>query len=218
MKTARLALLAWLLGGLFTCTALAQAEDLLATRSTSPGEPSGASAVDQPAMQEPAAGEEAKGEEEIKDEPRRLIGDVGWGINVNGWLDMGITDNASHPRSRYNGTLAPNDRDEFQFNQTYLVLERALKTEERCWDVGGRVDLLYGSDFIYGISTGFETHPNGSPKWNSEIQYGLIMPQAYAEVGRGDLSLKLGRFYTTIGYESLMAPNNFFYSMNYALR
>ena len=49
-------------------------------------------------------------------------------------------------------------------------------------------------------------------------RYGLAMPQVYGEVGYGNLSLKLGRFYTTIGYESLMPTNNFFYSMNYALR
>jgi len=187
-----------------------------------------ASPTDQPApkVEEPAAKPEEKDEkdeekkdEEKKPEPWRLIGDIGCTrINVSGWLDMGGTINPDHPASRYNGTLAPNDRNEWQFNQNYLVMERALKTDEHCWDIGGRVDLLYGSDYIYGISTGFETHPDGSPKWNASKQYGLIMPQAYGEVGYGDLSLKLGRFYTIIGYESLMAPNNFFYSMNYALR
>ncbi len=164
---------------------------------------------------EVAAEEEA---EQERDEPRRLIGDMGWGVDVSGWLDMGITGNPSAPRSRYNGVLAPNDRNEFQVNQTYLVMERALKSDEDGWDIGGRVDLLYGTDWIYGASLGLETHPDGSSRWNSHIHYGLAMPQAYGEVAVGDLSLKLGHFYTIIGYESLMAPNNFFYSMNYALR
>ena len=183
--------------------------------------PAPAPQTDQPAVkaEESAAEPEETEKEEEKEEPWRLIGEIGrTRINVNGWLDMGGTINPDHPASRYNGTLAPNDRNEWQFSQNYLVMERALKTDEHCWDVGGRVDLLYGSDYIYGISTGFETHPDGSPMWNASKQYGLIMPQAYGEVGYGDLSLKLGRFYTTIGYESLMAPNNFFYSMNYALR
>lgn len=176
------------------------------------------STINQPAPQaeEPAANQEE--EEKKKDEPWRLVGDIGRGINVYGWLDMGGTANGDRPASRYNGALAPNDRNEFQFNQTYLVVEKAVKTDEHCWDVGGRVDLLYGSDWIYGASLGLETNPDGSPKWNSGMQYGLALPQAYGEVGYGSLSLKIGHFYTIIGYESLMAPNNFFYSMNYALR
>jgi hypothetical protein len=129
-----------------------------------------------------------------------------------------VTANADNPASRYNGTLAPNDRNEFQLNQFYLVMEKALKTDDCNWDYGGRVDMLYGTDWIYGVSTGFETNPDGSRKWNSDIDYGLIMPQVYGELGYGNLSLKLGRFYTIIGYESLMAPANFFYSMNYAVR
>ncbi len=166
-----------------------------------------------------ANAEEESGKEEEKEEPRRLIGELGGtGINVNGWLDVGVTANADSPQSRYNGTLAPNDRNEFQLNQTYLVMEKALKTDEHCWDIGGRVDFLYGTDWIYGASLGLETHPDGSPRWNSSNHYGLGLPQAYGEVGRGNLSLKVGHFYTIIGYESLMAPSNFFYSMNYALR
>lgn len=156
--------------------------------------------------------------EDGSDQPRRLIGKLPGRFEVYGWLDMGITGNASSPPSRYNGPLAPNDREEFQFNQTYLVIERTTKADECSWDLGARADLLYGTDYIYGISTGFETHPDGSPRWNSSKHYGLILPQIYGEVARGDLSFKFGRFYTIIGYESLMAPNNFFYSMNYALR
>ena len=91
-----------------------------------------------------------KAEEEKADEPHRVIGKLGCtDINVYGWLDMGVTVNPDNPASRYNGTLAPNDRNEFQFNQTYLVMEKTLNTDEHGWDIGGRVDLLYGTDYIY---------------------------------------------------------------------
>ena len=153
------------------------------------------------------------------DEPHQLIGKVGrTDINVYGWLDMGITGNPDNPVSRYNGALAPNDRNEFQFNQTYLVMEKTLNTGKHGWDIGGRADLCYGTDYVYCQSIGFETNPDGSPKWNASKQYGLAMPQVYGEVGVGNLSAKLGRFYTIIGYESMMAPVNFFYSMNYTVR
>jgi hypothetical protein len=162
---------------------------------------------------------EAAAEEEKAPEPKHLIGQVGCSkVNIYGWLDGGLTGNTDNPASRYNGTLAPNDRNEFQFNQLYLVTEKALKTDDCTWDLGGRIDLLYGTDYIFCQSTGFETRPDGSPKWNAGIDYGLAMPQVYADIGYGKLDLKLGRFYTTIGYESMMAINNFFYSHNYAVR
>ena len=97
-------------------------------------------------------------------------------------------------------------------------MEKALKTDGGCWDIGGRIDLLYGTDYIYAQSLGFETNPDGSPKWNGAVDYGLAMPQIYTEFGNDKVSMKIGRFYTIIGYESMMATANFFYSMNYAVR
>jgi hypothetical protein len=190
-----------------------------------PGEGGSATASDQKAPPAPeqkkaeaapeAPAEEAAAEEPKAPEPKRLIGNIGQtSINVNGWVDAGGTLNADSPASNYNGPLAPNDRNLLQLNQFYLVMEKKLDTVKNCWDFGGRLDLLYGTDYIYGQSLGLETNPDGSRKWNAGIDYGLIMPQAYVEVGHGDLSLKLGHFYGIIGYESLMATSNFFYSQN----
>lgn len=140
------------------------------------------------------------------------------GVKISGWIDLGGTYNADKTVSRYNGLLAPNDRREIQLNQLYLVTERAINTEENGWDIGGRADVLYGTDYIYTQSLGWETHPDGTANWNRHLQYGVATPQLYGELGVGDLSLKLGRFYTIIGYESMMPINNFFYSHNYAVR
>jgi hypothetical protein len=40
------------------------------------------------------------------------------------------------------------------------------------------------------------------------------MPQLYGEIGRGDLSVKVGHFYTPMGYEVVPAVGNFFYTIN----
>src|SRR5690606_21833194 len=42
--------------------------------------------------------------------------------------------------------------------------------------------------------------------------YGWAMPQLYAEVAYGDLSVIAGHFYTLLGYEVVPATGNFFYS------
>ena len=47
--------------------------------------------------------------------------------------------------------------------------------------------------------------------------YGLILPQFYMEVGYNDLTVKIGHYAPSIGYEVVAAPGNFFYSHSYAL-
>ena len=47
--------------------------------------------------------------------------------------------------------------------------------------------------------------------------YGSAIPQLYLEAGYGDLSCKVGHFYTIIGYEVVTAPDNFFYSHAYTM-
>ncbi len=151
------------------------------------------------------------------------------GFYVDGWLSQGITFNPDRPNNRFNGPVSFNDRsNEYQLNQLYLTLAKDVRSDQGVWDVGGRVDFLYGTDYFFTTANGLETHSNGSPKWNSSngprsggnaALYGLAMPQMYAEIfapiGEG-LNIKVGHFYSILGYESVMAPDNFFYSHSYA--
>jgi hypothetical protein len=57
-----------------------------------------------------------------------------------------------------------------------------------------------------------------SASWNSSRFYGLAMPQAYAELGLNEVSVKVGHFYTIVGYEVVTAPDNFFYSRPYTMQ
>ncbi len=152
------------------------------------------------------------------------------GLFVRGWLAQGFTGNPDNPTDGFNGPVTFNDRsNEYQMNQLYLSLGRAVDTKGYSWDLGGQVDLLYGTDYFFTTAIGLETHPDGTPRWNSEdgprgtgaALYGLAMPQLYAEVfapiGNG-VTVKLGHFYTILGYESVMAPENFFYSHAYTIQ
>jgi len=152
------------------------------------------------------------------------------GFFARGWLSQGFTGNPANPNNRFNGPVTFNDRsNEYQMNQLYLTLGREVETQCHAWDIGGRVDLLYGTDYYYTTAIGLETRQDGSPHWNGgdgprdtgAAMYGLAMPQLYAEVvapiGNG-LNVKMGHFYTIMGYESVMAPDNFFYSHAYAMQ
>ncbi|MCL2117106.1 MAG: porin [Planctomycetaceae bacterium] len=161
---------------------------------------------------------------------------------VTGWLDQGFTYNTDKPRSRTNGPLKFNDRsNEYQLNQIYLSMGRSVANSGCSWDVGGRVDLLYGSDYLWTSAIGLETHttyasglssedPSALPsQWNSNdgpraggtaSRFGLAMPQLYAEMYipvHCGLNIKAGHFYSIMGYESVMSPQNFFYSHSYTM-
>jgi len=144
----------------------------------------------------------------------------GWldGFGAEGWLDQGATINTLSPRNRINGPVGFNDRsNDYQLNQLYLRMGREVDRRGDAWDLGGRVDLLYGTDWIYTDARGLEVTDDYGSKWNSG-RYGLAMPQAYMEAyspwGNG-LSMKLGHFYSILGYEQIPAPENFFYSLSY---
>jgi hypothetical protein len=152
------------------------------------------------------------------DEPWRLFPTLPWGFQLHGWAAGGGTANADSPASRFNGPVTFNDREEVQLNQLYAVLERPTDTSCYCFDIGGRIDLLFGTDYIFTQAVGLETRRDGSPKWNNRSFYGLAMPQAYLEAAYGDLAVKVGHFYTIMGYESVPAPANFFYSHAYTMQ
>jgi len=121
--------------------------------------------------------------------------------SVRGWLDGGFMGNSGNPGSKFNGPYNAVDRaNEAMFNQAYLIAERVLPTDGSL-GVGGRVDLLYGEDFLLAMSQGWEIQPGGGPGWNSGEYYGLAMPQLYAEFGLEGVQLpvrgalhRVGRF------------------------
>ena len=82
-----------------------------------------------------------------------------------------------------------NDRaNEYQMNELYYYFGRAAKTEG-CARLGCRTDTLYGTNYRWNTSAGFETHFG-----NSQF-YGLAVPQLYGEMAYNDLTIKVGRLY-----------------------
>lgn len=130
------------------------------------------------------------------------------GIVIGGWLQQGITFNADDPPSRFNGPVGTNDRDgEYQMNQFWLYLDRPVDTGGYGWDIGGHIDMLYGSDWRFGINQGLEDRINSLGN-----TYGVVIPQAYLELAWNRLSVKLGHFAGILDYEAVPAIANPFYS------
>lgn len=136
------------------------------------------------------------------------------GVNFRGWIDGGYVWNNWAPTSKFNGPYNAVDRsNEPMLNQLYFIAEKELPC---CGaGMGARLDTLYGEDFFLAESIGLEKRADGSARWNNEY-YGLAFPQAYVNFGNQDLSLQVGHFYSIVGYEGLMSPDNFFYSKSYS--
>jgi len=136
-------------------------------------------------------------------------------IRLGGWLDQGVSVVANQPADGYNGVVTFNDRDgEYQMNQLYFFLERETATDCGGWDLGGRVDFLYGTDSRFTqAADGLEED------WGQTARfYQAALPQFYFDVAYNDWILRLGHFYTILGYEVVPAPGNFFYSHSYTMQ
>lgn len=155
------------------------------------------------------------------------------GIRVGGWLNGGATFNPGQTTG-FNGPVTFGDQaNRAQLNQFNIFVQRAVVAEGSSWDIGGRFDFMFGSDAIftqaYGVPA-FDVNsgqPLNRSNWDLDLccastrYYGIALPQAYAEayvpVGNG-LNVKVGHFYTPIGYESVPATDNFFYTHAYTMQ
>lgn len=128
------------------------------------------------------------------------------GIDVGGWAQIGYHTS--------NNALFNQHADNVNLHQAWLYAEKVADGSSGI-GLGGRIDYVYGVDAqdtqAFGIANNH--WDNG---WDNGI-YGHSIPQLYAEVAAGDLSVKVGHFYTLIGWEVVGATGNFFYSHSHTM-
>ncbi|NJA05537.1 porin [Methylococcaceae bacterium WWC4] len=149
-------------------------------------------------------------------------------LKIGGWLETSVGANMSGSHGDgFNGPVTFNDRTgEVQLNQLYLYLQKAVTVSGDSFDIGGRVDFMYGTDAIFTQAYGTAAADNRG-NWDlylterGERFYSIALPQAYAELnlpfGNG-VDVKIGHFYTIIGYEVVTSPDNFFVTKPYTMQ
>ncbi len=128
------------------------------------------------------------------------------GYDIGGWMQFG-----AHSSNDGVFNTRPGRVD---LQQGYMYFEK-LAANECGWGFGGRFDVLYGTDAQNTQAFG---NPPGSWDFLNGFDhgaYGWAFPQAYAEIAYKKLSVKLGHFYTLLGYQVVPATGNFFYSIPY---
>lgn len=136
-------------------------------------------------------------------EPWELFPETCRGLKIGGWLQAGYNNKTDGKFNTHPGKV--------NLHQGYLYAQKAASGDAGL-DWGFRTDVIYGVDAqdtqAFGNNPGVWDFQNGF----DHGVYGWALPQAYAELAYCDLSVKIGHFYTLEGYESVMAPSNFFYS------
>ena len=132
---------------------------------------------------------------------------------IGGWLAQSYVWNPYQPEDRFNGPMTWTDRaNDYQMNEVYFYAGRAANTEGCGFDWGWRVDSIYGTNYRWNTSGGFETN------FGNGQFYGWAIPQVYAETAYNDLSIKWGRFYSPVGYYVVGQANNFFPVLPYTFQ
>ncbi|MEO1979801.1 MAG: outer membrane beta-barrel protein [Fuerstiella sp.] len=134
-------------------------------------------------------------------------------ISFGGWIQMGY-----HNKVTPNGTV-PNDAGSFNNHPNNINLQQGWLYAEKVADGSCGVDWGFRMDVMYGVDAGdTQSFGNRPGRWDNGNDfnrgggYGWAIPQLYSELASGDWNLRIGHFYTLIGYEVVTAPDNFFYS------
>lgn len=137
------------------------------------------------------------------------------GLRAYGHVQAGMTFKMHGPQPRRQGLLLRGFETKkpgnVRLNQLMFTLDRPVDTD-KSFDMGGRVDFLYGTDAS-------QIHQLGmfdSNQLDRDLNYDI--PQAYAEMwfktgpnGQG-FNIMFGKWFTTHGAEVTSAPDNYLYS------
>ncbi len=142
------------------------------------------------------------GNNHLKDKGWVLGGHTAWGYSNN--PDGAFVGNGPF--------VSQKEWNAFRAEQMYLYLGK-VADGSKGFDWGFRADFLYGQDgneaqAFGNINPGHYDYLNG---WDHG-SFEFALPQLYAEVAYQNLSVKLGHFYTIVGYEVIPTNGNFFYS------
>jgi len=135
-------------------------------------------------------------------------------FKIYGWFDTGITFNPDSPRDNQNfGRLFDDRSNEPLLNQAVITLERTLPSGLTDFDWGFKIQGMMGSDARAIHSLGLFDNT-----LNERIEPDLV--EAYLALhfpilSAGGVDLKLGKFVTLEGNETIDPRSNFFYSHTY---
>lgn len=140
------------------------------------------------------------------------------GINIGGYAAASVTYYADPIQGSdvQPGRLFDTENQDPTINQIGLFVERTVDVTKGNFDLGGRVEVIWGSDARFIHATGlFDHYGNGDPRDFDSPDNQFDPVQAYVDaaipVGNG-LRLRVGKFVTPAGYETINPTTTPLYS------
>ena len=149
------------------------------------------------------------------------------GINIYGYLEAGYTTSfQGTPKPTYAGRVFDTEYgNHLQLDQLDLSVEKAINFSDpafrkRGWDIGGKMEWLYGYDASLIHSNGLNFYHGWNNNTNQYPLYQFDLEQAYVDfavpIGKdGGLRLRIGKFDTLLGEETINPTTNYFYSHSF---
>ena len=135
-------------------------------------------------------------------------------LALYGWVETSFTGNPAGPSDHQNfGRLFDDRSNEFVMNQAVITAERALDSKSG-FDWGFKLQLLFGTDARYIHSLGLHEDRTGTGLYQADV------PEAYLSLHlpvltEGGVDVKLGKFVSLEGAETVDPRTNVFYSHTY---
>lgn len=136
-------------------------------------------------------------------------------VKIYGWVEPGITLNSRNPDDHQNfGRLFEDRANEPLLNEAVLTIEQTLDPKPGQFDWGFKLQGMYGSNARFIHSLGLLDNTS-----NALVQPDLV--EAYlnlhfaVEATAGGVDVKVGKFVTMEGVETIDPRTNIFYSHTY---
>ncbi|HVU32019.1 MAG TPA: outer membrane beta-barrel protein [Opitutaceae bacterium] len=158
----------------------------------------------------------AHGQTPPSDTPTAVAASAPQDVQFYGWIELGSTLNATRPKDGQNfGRLFDDRADEILLNQLVYTAEKTLAPKAGEADWGFKLQGLLGSDARYTKSPGLlDDHS----LVDHTVQPDIV--EAYVNFhvpgpGAGGIDIKVGKFVTLEGYETIDPRSMPFYSHTY---
>ncbi|MDO5565421.1 MAG: outer membrane beta-barrel protein [Planctomycetia bacterium] len=132
-------------------------------------------------------------------------------LDINGYLNAGYFGNTNG--SVYNGNANTGAESGGALNGTYLSIGKSVENNCCGFDFGFKTDIAFGEDTRFmRVNSGLDEDWYTGHDRRRNDTYGFALPQAYIDVAMNQWLVRVGHFYTPLGYESGRADKRFFYT------
>jgi len=136
-----------------------------------------------------------------------------YGLTIGGWAEGSVTYNTRNVQANP-GRVFDFENQDPTLNQLVVYINKDIDPKLKSFQVGGRVEVMYGADARLIHANGLFDHygPNDGP--NNQFDLTQAYLDLYFPIGSG-LNIRAGKFVTLMGQETINPSGNALYSHSY---